>query len=195
MRLGWFIILPSLVVAATAARTSHANEAAAEPSAGPTEPDVRPTWIWALVQLVPSPELAIFRGSAHFGVRWQVTPLLYSTGIHEGLSPWRSLVAEPSVRHGGSLELYLAPEFVAAGLGFSRDWFFRPGVRSYFPLLHKGERLSCSIGAAAVIHGGDLGAAMEGGFYTFAGAIGVQAAYVPAPAFRMTTVTLNIRYF
>ncbi len=84
----------------------------------PTEPGVAITIPWLATQLVPSPEIAGGQGTARFGARWQVTPVLFSWGIHRGLSPWRFIVEEPLVRQSGSIELYLTPEYFFYGSSF-----------------------------------------------------------------------------
>ena len=79
------------------------------------QPSPELTLEWALWQLVPSPELAFGDGGALFGLRWQLTPLLYAFALDPRLSPWRAFIAEPIVRHGGSIELFLSPEYLARG--------------------------------------------------------------------------------
>ncbi|AGP42406.1 hypothetical protein [Sorangium cellulosum] len=169
------------------------REAAA--AAAATEPGIRLTVPWLLVQLVPSPELWIGPGEAHFGVRWQVTPLLYSFGMNRKLSPWRAFVVEPLTRHAGSLELFGAPEYIARPGAFGERWIFRGGVRAYFPLLHRGDYLSCSLGGSAIYARERLGASYEAGVYTLFGALGAQVTTTPTAALRSTTITLSIRYF
>jgi hypothetical protein len=159
------------------------------------EPSVRPTVTWAATQLVPSPELAYGDSAARFGMRWQVTPLLYSWGIHRGLSPWRFFIAEPLVRQGGSIELYFTPEYVVYGRAFENGWIARTGVRSYFPLIAKGDYLSVSVGASHVYFDGRSGAAIEGGAYILFGVAGVQLTYSPSMAPLEWIATFRIRYF
>ncbi|AUX38603.1 MULTISPECIES: hypothetical protein [Sorangium] len=164
-------------------------------AAAATEPDIRLTLPWLLVQLVPSPELWIGSGEAHFGVRWQVTPLLYSFGMNRKLSPWRAFVVEPLTRHSGSLELFGSPEYIARPGALGERWILRGGVRAYFPLLHRGDYLSCSLGGSAIYARERLGAAYEAGVYTLFGALGAQVTTTPTAALRSTTITLSIRYF
>ena len=159
------------------------------------EPAVRPTLTWLATQLVPSPELVYGGGAPRFGTRWQVTPLLYSWGIHRGLSPWRFFVAEPLVRQSGSLELYFTPEYVVYGPSFGAGWIARTGVRSYFPIVAHGDYLSLSIGASHVYFDGRSGAAIEGGAYVLFGVAGVQITYSPSIAPLEWIATFRIRYF
>ncbi|EYF03767.1 Hypothetical protein CAP_5197 [Chondromyces apiculatus DSM 436] len=167
-------------------------EAAAE---GASEPRVRATLPWVATQLVPSAEWLVSNAGVRFGARWQVTPLLYSFGIDPRLSPWRVLVAEPIVRHAGSVELYGSPAYLAGGGTLGNRWLLRAGVRAYLPILDRGEYLSMSVGGAALYHRDQAGMAYEAGLYTLFGFLGVQVSHVPTPGLRMTTVTLNVRYF
>ncbi|XXX77124.1 hypothetical protein WMF30_56690 [Sorangium sp. So ce134] len=179
---------------------AHAGAAAEGPrqaaaTAAATEPGIRLTLPWLFVQLVPSPELWIGAGEAHFGVRWQVTPLLYSFGMNRKLSPWRAFVVEPLTRHAGSIELFGSPEYIARPGAFGDRWILRGGARAYFPLLHRGDYMSCSLGGSALYAREQLGASYEAGVYTLFGALGAQVTYTPTAALRSTTITLSIRYF
>ncbi|WP_433932516.1 hypothetical protein AB3662_48255 [Sorangium cellulosum] len=164
-------------------------------SGSATEPGIRLTLPWLLVQLVPSPELWIGASGARFGVRWQVTPVLYSFGINRKLSPWRAFVVEPLTRHAGSIELFGSPEYVAGPAAAAGGWMVRGGVRSYFPLLDRGEALSCSLGASVVHARDQVAASYEAGIYTLFGGLGAQVTVTPTAALRSTTITLSIRYF
>jgi hypothetical protein len=154
-----------------------------------------PTLPWAVAQLVPSPGLLTSPGGARFDLRWQVTPLLYSFGIHRGLSPWRVGVVEPLIRQAGSLELFVSPEYAAIGDEFAARWLLRAGVRSYVPLLSEGETLSLSVGSAATVQRGELGATYEGGLYTLFGVVGLQVGYTPRFDEGRWSFTLRLRYF
>lgn len=164
---------------------------------GPEEPHVHATLPWFVTQLVPSPELAGGRHAGpRFGLRWQVTPLLYSWGVHRGLSPWRFFVAEPYVRQSGSVELYFTPEvFPGFGRTTGDQWLARTGVRTYLPLLAHGESLSMSVGASHFYFEGRSGAAFEGGVYTFSGIVGVQITASASPGPFSWIATLRLRYF
>jgi hypothetical protein len=177
---------PSSAAYASAVVTHE--EAAAEPS-------IRLTPLWLLAQLVPSPELAFGDGVTRYGMRWQFTPILYSFGIHRDLSPWRVLVVEPIVRQSGSVELFFGPEFIANGGNFAKGWFLRVGVRSYFPLVERGEYLSVSLGASYFDFDGRGGAAYEVGAYVLYGIVGVQATWAPGGGPAATIATLRLRYF
>jgi hypothetical protein len=187
---------PSLLaIAAIAALFTSARVAIAAPEAGATPPGVHPTLLWAAVQLVPSPEWMGDGSHGYAGMRWQVTPLLYSFGINRKLSPWRSLIAEPTVRHTGSIELFASPEYLGKPGTFAQRWLFRGGVRSYFPLVDKGESLSASLGASVLHFDHRLGAAWSAGIYTLFGFVGAEVTYCPTPGLRSTTLTLSLRMF
>ncbi|WP_437590066.1 hypothetical protein [Sorangium sp. So ce1000] len=177
------------------AGASPEEQRQAAPMAAATEPGIRLTRPWFVVQLLPSPELWLEPDGAHFGFHWQVTPLLYSFGINRKLSPWRAFIVEPLTRHAGSIELFTSPGYVARPGAFADRWVLRGGVRSYFPLVDRGDYLSCSLGGSAMVARGQVAASYEAGIYTLFGAFGVQVTATPTAALRSTTITLNIRYF
>jgi hypothetical protein len=180
----------ALGVALLAPATARAAGADAEPA---TEPGVHPSALWLATQLLPSVGLAAGEGGARFGMLWQVTPLLYSWGIHRRLSPWRALVVEPNVRHSGSVELFVSPEVYFGAGGFA---LLRPGLRAYFPLVEHGERLSVSLGSSYQSVPGAPSAALEVGAYTLFGILGAQLTYAPAPHQPLSALaTLRLRYF
>ena len=158
------------------------------------EPAVAPSVWWLLTQAIPSPELVVGNEGARFGMRWQVTPLLYSFGIHRRLSPIRTLVVEPIVRHSGSIEFFVSPEWVAYKGGTT---LVDVGVRATFPLLHRGEYLSASIGVAHTSFDGFRGVRYEGGIYVLFGVLGAVVTVSPTPELApvSTALTLRVRYF
>jgi hypothetical protein len=156
------------------------------------EPEPRPTLIWIFTQLVPSPEVAVGGQQVHFGVRWQVTPVLYSFGINPRLSPWRVLVVEPIVRQSGSIEIFLTPELFVGGLDSP---LLRGGIRSCFPVVAKGEELSVSLGTSYAYATGRSGVGYEVGAYVLYGTLGVQVTYDPMASPVQWITTLRFRYF
>lgn len=161
-----------------------------EPVQKPPMPDA----VWAVTQVVPSPQLAIAEKQAHFGLRWQVTPVLYSFGAHRGTSPWRALIVEPALRQSGSIEAFASPEYLAIGDSAPGRWSVRLGTRAYFPLVEHGEYLSMSLGTSySTFAGGGVG--YEGGVYVFFGVFGIQVTYSPSPMQPPLIVTLRFRYF
>jgi hypothetical protein len=161
-----------------------------------TEPKPYPTLLWISAQLIPSPEL-IFRksGGPRLGLRWQITPLLYSFGINKRLNPWRYLVVEPIVRQNGSIELFFTPEWINLTEQFSTNWLFRGGLRLYFPLYRYGEYLSGSLATSYYNYNGQQGLSYEGGIYIFFGILGLQATYSPDMTEAPWILTLRLRYF
>lgn len=188
--------VPSLAVGLACLAVAPLARAAdpADPNDG-EGPIPTPTVAWAIGQLVPSPGLLSSPDGLRFSLRWQVTPLLYSFGIHRGLSPWRSGVVEPLIRQAGSIEVFASPEYAAIGDRFAAHWLLRAGVRSYFPLLSEGETLSVSVGSGATLQRGELGATYEGGIYTLFGVVGLQVGYTPRFDEGRWSFTLRLRYF
>lgn len=169
------------------------------------EPRLRPTLPWLLAQLVPSPSLGfghathtdVFGASEQrvdvsFGFRWQVTPVLWSWGVHRGLSPWRFLVVDPVARFSGSLETTFALDYF---LGYVDRLIVRPGIAANFPLVQRGEYLSMSLGTSAYVYDGIPRVAYDVGAYTLFGLFGVQFTVAPSHDTLRAMTTFRIRYF
>lgn len=179
----------SLAIASTLAGQPVLGDDAA------SEPAIRPTPLWLLAQLAPSPEIAYGDATSHFGLRWQITPLLYSFGINRRLLPWRVAVVEPLVRQSGSVELFLGPEYLVRGPTIWDGWLWRAGVRTYVPLLERGDYLSISFGASCYVFAGRAGASYEVGSYVLFGIIGAQITLSPKGGPAQAIATLRLRYF
>jgi hypothetical protein len=160
-----------------------------------TEPAVRPTALWLVAQLAPSPEVAYGDATARFGVRWQFTPLLYSFGINRRLSHWRAVVVEPLVRQSGSIELFISPEYLVRGPSLWDGWLWRAGMRTYLPMIERGDYLSVSFGASCYGFAGRAGASYEIGAYALFGIVGAQITLSPRSGPAQTIATLRLRYF
>ncbi|MEO5729472.1 MAG: hypothetical protein ABI134_33540 [Byssovorax sp.] len=162
----------------------------------PAEPAAKVNLVWAALQLVPSPEIVVDGGTIRIGASWQITPLLYSFGINRKLSPWRSFVVEPIVRHAGSIELYVAPEVLGGSFpSYADRWIGRVGLRSYFPLIARGEALSLALGGSLLRTRGTTGMGLDVGLHTLGGLFGLRVGYSPTPGVRMTTIAFEIRVF
>jgi hypothetical protein len=148
-----------------------------------------------LLQLVPSPELAVGDDGAAFGLRWQVVPFSYSFGIDRRLSPLRAFVVEPLVRTSGSLELFVAPEYLAIDERFSRRFGVRVGARAHFPLIERGDYLSISLGTAYVRFPERESASYQFGAYLLFGFVGLEQSILPAFDEARWIGTLNVRFF
>jgi hypothetical protein len=153
------------------------------------------TLAWVLTQLLPSPELAVGDDGAAFGVRWQVVPVLYSFGIDRRLSPFRAFVVEPLVRTSGSLELFVAPEYLFVDERVASRFGFRAGLRAHFPVIEKGDYLSLSLGTAYARFGERESASYQFGAYLLFGFLGFEQSILPAFAEARFVSTLNVRFF
>jgi hypothetical protein len=154
---------------------------------------IKPTLIWAAAQLIPSPEWYVNTdNSSDFGLRWQVTPLLFSFGLNPHVSHWRTLVAEPLARYSGSVELYATPEYVP---DLEDNWIFRSGIRTYFPVYQYGEYVATSLGVSYYNHAREDGVSYEAGIYIFFGIIGLQVSHSPGSDRSEWLFIINLRYF
>jgi hypothetical protein len=172
--------------------TTLAAGAAQPPPRAVREPDVRATPGWLLSQLVPSPGVGFGDDGAHLALGWQLTPVLYSFWLDPRLSPWRWFVVEPLVRQGGSVELFLAPEYRTV----ADDRFdFRVGLRSTFPLLERGDVLSLSLATAYQQAGDTRSPSYEVGLHTLFGFFGATVQYAPVDPARRWTTLLKVRVF
>lgn len=184
----WTRLLLGLATAGGVAATS--SRAHAE---SPREPGTRPTAGWLALQTIPSPSVATGAGGARFGLLWQVTPISYVHCIHRGLTPWRFFVVEPNLRQGGSVELFFTP---GVYFGSTDVGLLEPGVRSYFPIVERGEWLSASVATSLRSAGGEPSAAFEAGAYVLFGIVGAQVSVAPGPRQPLaSTLTLRLRYF
>jgi len=168
---------------------------ASEQDSTTTQPDIKPTWLWGGAQLIPSPQWVSKDPGLRFGLRWQVTPVLYSFGLNRRVSPWRFFVAEPLARQNGSLELFISPEYLNITADPGDRWLLRGGLRGYFPVYRYGEYVSGSLATSVYTFHGKTGVSYEGGVYFFFGIIGFQATYSPSLDPGKWIFTLRLRYF
>ncbi|MDB4941401.1 MAG: hypothetical protein JWP97_935 [Labilithrix sp.] len=164
-----------------------------------------PSLLWLLTQTIPSPEVGGGRvqrtgsdGLQHdstelaFGMRWQLTPLLWSWGVNRRTPRWRSFVVDPLARNSGSIELNVNGEYF---FGHIDRFLVRPGVRGTFPILQRGEYLSASFGTSAYMFDGVPHVAYDFGASVLFGVLGVQLTWAPAHAPLEYIATLRVRYF
>ena len=183
----------ALVLASAPAR---ADAPRTPPEEGPSPRTLSPLFaasIWGLTQLVPSPLLVTGNERVGGGVRWQVTPLLYSFGI--AARPVRAFFVSPIARHSGSLELHVSPEWACCAPADQSSWIVRAGLRLYLTLLEHGEQLSWSLGGSYYRAAGGGGTAADVGLYTFSGVLGLTVTVSPWLSRRELITALNIRYF
>jgi hypothetical protein len=183
------------VARADEARKQEAsNERATKEQAGAAVPvnPVVAAGVWTAMQLVPSPLFVVGSGNVGGGLRWQVTPFVYSFGV--AAKPVRVFVVEPVARHAGAVELYASPEWACcAPTGTS--WVGRGGARLYLPLVGRGESLSGSIGTSYYRAAGGDGFSAELGAYALFGTIGLTVTFSPKLEGRETMLALALRYF
>jgi hypothetical protein len=179
---------------------------APQPDSGLTYREVAPypTLAWTALQLLPSPELAFGRqrnidesGAVHrsvpttFGLRWQLTPVLWSFGVHRRQPRWRFFVVDPIARQSGSLELSTSFEYIGGEID---SILVRPGLRLYLPVVQRGEYLSVSLGTSAYRYEG-LRVAYDVGAYILSGFLGLQVTVAPTHAPLAAIATVRFRYF
>ncbi len=194
-----------LVTPAAAAQPQPADEPpTAQPSFAPPErgytyAQVRPypSAPWLLLQLVPSPELAIGKNpvgetKTQLGFRWQFTPVLWSWGVNRRVSGWRFFVVDPLARVSGSLALEQHFEYIT---GHVDRVLVRPGLSATFPLWQRGEYLAFSIGTSVYAYDDRMRLAHMAGVYVFSGTLGLVATVAPAHDALSTIATLRIRNF
>jgi hypothetical protein len=148
--------------------------------------------LWATAQLVPSPLLVVDKDVVQSGLRWQLTPLLYSFGI--AARPWRTFIVSPIARLSGSVELFVAPEWTCCAGGDRDGLLARAGLRAHFPLIEHGESLAWSLGVSHWRHR-EGGVSFDLGLYTLFGALGLVATVSPELRGRTYSLALNVRYF
>jgi hypothetical protein len=169
------------------------------------QPQAYPSLPWLALQLLPSPEVAIgqvrktdssgaseLTTKTSFGLRWQLTPLLWSWGTNRHASRWKFLVVDPLARHSGSIEVPLNLEYV---FGHVDRMIVRPGVRAYFPLVERGEYLSASLGTSTYAYDEKMRVAYDVGLYFLYGIFGLQATVAPDNGPLSAIGTFRIRYF
>lgn len=159
------------------------------------EPSPRVSLGWALFQLLPSPGLALGEQGARFGLRWQLTPVLYSFALDSRLSPWRWFVVEPIVRQSGSVELFVSPEYLALDGGAAERFGVRAGLRSYFGVIQRGDYLSLSLGSSYYRFRDADGFSVEAGAQILFGALGLFVEHSPGFDAAPWYVGIRLRYF
>jgi hypothetical protein len=207
--LAFVVTLCALLVASTAAAADNAAAEKDEPTKPPRleapampyryqqqYPFITPAWF--LTQLLPSPEVAIGEDAdtnetkAAFGLRWQLTPALWSWGVHRRISGWRFFVVDPLARMSGSLAFEGTFEYIG---GHVDRVLARPGVKATFPLFHRGEYLAFSMGTSVYAYDSSPHVAHDVGLYMLWGLLGVNGTYAPDHKAMSTLLTLRIRYF
>jgi hypothetical protein len=148
---------------------------------------------WTFAQLVPSPLYVASSDRVGGGVRWQITPFVYSFGV--AAKPVRAFVIEPVARHSGAIELYASPEWACCAPEDGTSWIARGGARLYLPLVGRGEALTGSLGGSYYRASGGAGASLEVGVHLLFAMLGFTVTISPRLAGREVISALHIRYF
>jgi len=143
---------------------------------------------WSLIQLVPSPAFYQDKDNSNsrlqFGLKWNFTPVNYSFNANKLITPLQFFKVNPMRRYGGSVELFVQPEWTTSAYKYSdiERFSISPGVRSYIPFIEYGEYLSGSFGLKYSVRkdrqnifNNTLG--VELGVYTFYGIVGLNFTY------------------
>ncbi|MBK9331486.1 MAG: hypothetical protein IPM96_03525 [Ignavibacteria bacterium] len=160
---------------------------------------------WVLFQTIPSPSFYQDRKETdsrlQFGLRWQVTPFNYSFNANKLVSPVQFFKVNPVRRYGGSLELFMQPEWVTADFRHSDLSRFNltAGVRGFIPAAEYGEYLSISLGGKYnfrknknMENAGYY--SVEAGLFTFFGILGFTADYNFTEQSRYN-LSVNLKYY
>ncbi|MBU0476207.1 MAG: hypothetical protein KKF62_18830 [Bacteroidetes bacterium] len=158
-------------------------------------PNIHFSWLWGVAQLIPSPQWILANDKNNFGMRWQITPILFSFGMNKKLSPWRYFITDPLARQSGSIEMFITPEYFSTENKFKDNWLFRSGFRVYIPIWQKGEYASLSFASSYYNFNGNNGISYEAGIYLFAGIVGFQTTYMPNFRNSEWIFTIRLRYF
>lgn len=180
------------IVLALGMSGSRSALAAEEQNASAPRPVERtyphPTLLWGVTQLIPSPTWFI-GPNVQFALGWQVTPVLLSFATHRDISPWRFLAADPWARHGGSVELFAAPYVFFVDPRVSAKF----GARAYMPIEGRGEQLSFATGAAAFVTRDGTFLAIDAGFYTAGGFVGLEGTWILGNAPQVFALSIRLR--
>lgn len=143
---------------------------------------------WTALQALPS--ITYFddndntKSRLQFGLRWHVVPVNYSFNANKVVSPVQFFKVNPVRRLGGSLEIFLQPEWTTKNYERAnlKRFALSTGVRAFIPVVEYGEYLALSVGGKYSIRETREGAesntpAIELGAYTFFGILGVQFNY------------------
>lgn len=165
------------------------------PAGSATEPDIVLTAPWLAALLVPSTGVAGGDDGLHLRLGWQLSPVLYSFGIDPRLSPYRFFVAEPIVRHSGSLELVFMPQYVAHPDDLGDRFGFSAGLRGSLGVIERGDYLSLSAGVSYLRLDEGWSPEFEAGAYALFGYVGLVFQWAPLLDHTRWTGTFRIRFF
>lgn len=184
--------LLALAVGLALLSVSHEARASRQHPRDPS-PELRANWL--LLQLVPSPGVAIGEAGASPTLRWHLTPLLYSFGTDRRLNRFRWFVVEPLYRHAGSVELFVDPYYIGRD-GSARDrWGVNTGLRAHFPWIERGDALSYGFGASLLLLRDGVEPSFEAGVTTLFGVLGLFVHVAPWFDDGYAELSLRVRWF
>jgi len=136
--------------------------------------------VWLPLQLIPSVTLYNDAVRSNFGFEWEATPLLYSFGMNDQISPWYSFIVEPTARFVGSVEISLAGQAYTTKLG--KSYFSSSAqVLGFIPLAERGEHLTLNLGVAAYRVQNDTRIFKVIGFSSFFGILHLNLKHADGP--------------
>ncbi|HEX7480126.1 MAG TPA: hypothetical protein VF331_20170 [Polyangiales bacterium] len=181
------------LAAAVVTSTGHARAQERKSAPLPVLSPAAAAAFWVAAQLVPSPLLVAGSAGLGAGMRWQLTPLVYSFGVEA--RPLRAFVIEPVARHSGAIELFVSPEWACCAAHERSSWLARAGARIYVPLLLSGESLSGSLGGSYYLADHEHGGSVELGLYTLSSIVGLTVTVSPTLEGREVTTALALHYY
>ncbi|MFZ1322226.1 MAG: hypothetical protein WAT71_11790 [Ignavibacteria bacterium] len=160
---------------------------------------------WTLFQTIPSPTFYQDRNEdesrLQFGLRWHVTPFNYSFNANKLVPAAQFFKVNPVRRYGGSMEIFLQPEWMTGGFQYSdfKRFNLTTGVRGFIPLEERGEYLAISLGGKYNFRKNkqdqNIGYySVEGGIYTFFGILGLVADY-NFTSQSYYNISINLKYY
>ncbi|HQY22070.1 MAG TPA: hypothetical protein PLD63_05640 [Ignavibacteria bacterium] len=160
---------------------------------------------WTLFQTIPSPTFYQDRNDGNarlqFGLRWNVTPFNYSFNANKLIPAAQFFKVNPVRRYGGSMEIFLQPEWATGNFQYSdfKRFNLTTGVRGFIPLEERGEYLAISLGGKYNFRKNkqdqNIGYySVEGGIYTFFGILGLVADY-NFTSQSYYNISINLKYY
>jgi len=147
---------------------------------------------WLELQAIPSMMVASRPGSIPFAFEWEATPVLYSFGMTNLVSPWHSFRVVPPARFTGSIELKLTGQVSTRKMGSS---YFGSSAQliGHIPLLERGEYLGLNVGVAKYAFAGSSPWFEVVGVSTLFGFVEFNVKHSSEPSIWMGTI--EFRFF
>lgn len=160
---------------------------------------------WTLIQAVPSPTFYQDNNNENsqliFGLKWNITPVNYSFNANKLVSHFRFFKVNPLRRYGGSVEIFIQPEWSLSPYIYSniKRFSISPGIRIFIPFIEYGEYLSGSMGVKNTFRKDSHGTynsvtGVEFGVYILFGIIGLNYTYNFTNSSRYN-FSINLKYY